>query len=227
MTGVKTMKFQIEIDHRENDERIQEAAYYYKSKGDTVKVKELLVGDYVFNNQVAFEYKTMNDFIQSVESGRVFNQAIDQTTNYHYHFVIIVASDKEKEEYLDGFDEEAYVFGWDNYDGAIARLNTFTTVKECSTEKRAIRFMRQQARKCLDNKKIVKRLKQKTDNPAFNWLALVKHIGDDTAELIVENKDLYSLTDLLELDNNSLQEIKGIGSKTAGIVMRSIKGKRR
>ena len=169
----------------------------------------------------------MNDFIQSVESGRVFNQAIDQTTNYPYHFVIIVASDKEKQEYLDGFDEEAYVFGWDNYDGAIARLNTFTTVKECSTEKRAIRFMRQQARKCLDNKKVIKRLKQKTDNPAFNWLALVKHIGDDTAELIVENKDLYSLTDLLNLDNNSLQEIKGIGSKTAGIVMRSIKGTKR
>ena len=87
--------------------------------------------------------------------------------------------------------------------------------------------MRQQARKCLDNKKVIKRLKQKTDNPAFNWLALVKHIGDDTAELIVENKDLYSLTDLLELDNNSLQEIKGIGSKTAGIVMRSIKGTKR
>ena len=208
MTGAKTMKFQVEIDHRENDERIQEAAYYYKSKGDDVKVKELLVGDYVFNNQV-------------------FNQAIDQSSQYPYHFVIIVASDNEKEEYLDGFDEEAYVFGWDNYDGAIARLNTFTTVKECSTEERAIRFMRQQARKCLDNKKVVKRLKQKTDNPAFNWLALVKHIGDDTAELIVENKNLYSLTDLLELDNNSLQEIKGIGSKTAGIVMRSIKGKRR
>ncbi|MBQ2635358.1 MAG: hypothetical protein IJG09_01455 [Methanobrevibacter sp.] len=219
------MKFQIEIDHRENDERIQEAAYYYKTKGDTVKVKELLVGDYVFNNQVAFEYKTMNDFIQSVESGRVFNQCIDQSMNFAFHFVIIVASDYEKHE---AFDDTSWPeFTWENYEGAKARLNTYTTVIECSSQNQAIRFMRTQARKCLDGKHVVKRLKQKTDNPAFNWLALVKHIGDDTAELIVESKDLYSLEDLFALDNNSLQEIKGIGSKTAGIVMRSIKGKRR
>ena len=219
-------KFNIEIDHREHDERIQEAAYYYKSKGDAVTVKELLVGDYVFNNQVCFEYKSLNDFVKSVESNRVFNQAIDQTSNFPYHFVIIVASDDEKNDYFDGFDDEPYVFGWNNYEGAIARLNTFTTVKECNSQKRAIRFMRQQARKCLDNKHVVKRLKQKTDNPAFNYLAGTKHIGDDTAALIVDNLDLHDLNDLLDVDNNSLQEIHGIGSKTAGIVMRAINRKK-
>lgn len=220
------MKFQIEIDHREHDDRIRKAAYYYKTEGDDVKVKELLVGDYVFNNQVTFEFKTLNDFVQSVESGRVFNQAIDQTSTYPYHFVVICASDMEKHEYLDGFDEEAYVFGWDNYDGAIARLNTFTTVKECSTEERAIKFMRQQARKCLDGKHVVKRLKQKTDNPAFNYLTLIKHVGDDTAELIIDNTGASTLEDLLNLNNNTLQGIKGIGSQKAGIVMRAIKGQR-
>jgi len=222
----KIKNFNIQIDHREHDDRIRKAACYYKSKQDNVTVKELLVGDYIFNNQVCFEYKTLTDFIDSVESKRIFNQAIDQTTNFPYHFVIVVASDLEKHEMFDGFDGEAYVFGWDNYDGAIARLNTFTTVKECSTEERAIKFMRQQSRKCLDNKHVVKRLKQKTDNPAFNYLALTKHIGDDTAELIVDNLGLYDLDDLLKLDNNTLQEIKGIGSKTAGIVMRAINRKR-
>ena len=197
----KIKNFKIQIDYHEYDERIQEAAYYYKSKGDTVSVKELLVGDYVLNNQVCFEYKTLNDFVGSVESNRVFNQAIDQTSSFPYHFVIIVASDDEKNDYFDGFDDEPYVFGWDNYEGAIARLNTFTTVKECSTQKRAIRFMRQQARKCLDNKHVVKRLNQKTDNPAFNYLALIKHIGDDTAALIVDNLDVYDLDDLLKVDN--------------------------
>ena len=53
----------------------------------------------------------------------------------------------------------------------------------------------------------------------------VKHIGDDTAELIVNALDVYDLDDLLNLNNNELQEIKGIGSKTAGIVMRAIKRK--
>ena len=217
------MGFTIKIDHREHDERIQKAAHYYKSKGDNVTVKELLIGDYVFNNQVCFEYKTMRDFIQSVESGRVFNQAIDQSTGFPYHFVIIVASDYEKHEYFDGFDGEAYVFGWDNYDGAISRLNTFTTVKECSTEERAIKYMRQQARKCLDNKHVIKRLKTKTDNPAFNYLTLIKHVGDDTAELIVDNLGISTLDELLHLTNNDLQAIKGIGSQKAGIVIRAIR----
>ena len=86
--------------------------------------------------------------------------------------------------------------------------------------------MRIQARKCLDGKHVVKRLAQKTDNPSFNYLVGVKHIGDDTAELIVDALDVHDLDDLLNLDNNKLQEIKGIGSKTAGIVMRAIKRKR-
>ena len=86
--------------------------------------------------------------------------------------------------------------------------------------------MRQQARKCLDNKHVIKRLKQKTDNPAFNYLAITKHIGDDTAALIVDSLGVFDLDDLLKLTNNELQEIKGIGSKTAGIVMRAIKRKK-
>ena len=83
--------------------------------------------------------------------------------------------------------------------------------------------MRQQARKCLDNKKVVKRLKQKTDNPAFNWLMNIKHINDVKAKLIVDNLELETLEDVLNITNNDLQKINGIGSKTAGIVMKSIK----
>ena len=218
-------KFHVEIDHREHIDRIKNAGIYYESKGDKVKVKELLIGDYVFNNQVAFEWKSLKDFIQSVINGRVFNQAYDQSVSFPYHFVIICASDREKHEYFDGFDDEPYVFGWNNYEGAIARLNTFTTVKECSTEERAIKYMRTQTRKCLDNKQIIKRLKTKTDNPAFNYLSLIKNVGDETAELIVDNLELYSLDDLLNITNNDLQAIHGIGSRKAGIVMRAIKGK--
>ena len=129
---MKQKNFKIEIDFREHIDRIKKAGIYYESKGDNVTVKELLIGDYVFNNQVAFEWKSLKDFIQSVMSGRVFNQAYDQSVSFQYHFVIICASDREKHEYFDGFDDDHDVFGWNNYEGAIARLNTFTTVKECS-----------------------------------------------------------------------------------------------
>ena len=220
---MKIKNFNILMDHRENTPRLEEAKQYYKNQGDNVQIKELLIGDYIFNNQVVFEYKTLEDFIKSVKESRVFNQAIDQTKAFPYHFVIIVAS--EKELYDQFHDAEWPEFTWQQYKGAIARLNTYTTVIEASTEHQAIMFMRIQARKCLDNKRVVKRLPQKTDNPAFNYLMGVKHIGDDTAELIVNALDVYDLDDLLHLNNNKLQEIKGIGSKTAGIVMRSIKRK--
>ncbi|MBQ8017557.1 MAG: hypothetical protein IJ258_05555 [Methanobrevibacter sp.] len=222
---MKIKNFNILMDHRENTPRLEKAKQYYKNQGDNVQIKELLIGDYIFNNQVVFEYKTLEDFIKSVKESRVFNQAIDQTKTFPYHFVIIVAS--EKELYDQFHDAEWPEFTWQQYKGAIARLNTYTTVIEASTEHQAIMFMRIQARKCLDNKRVVKRLPQKTDNPAFNYLMGVKHIGDDTAELIVDNLDVYDLEDLLNLDNNKLQDVKGIGSKTAGIVMRAIKRKRK
>jgi len=214
----------VEIDHRENTPRIIKAKEYYTQQGDTVQVKELLIGDYIFDNKVVIEYKSILDFIQSVESQRVFNQCVDQT-RFPYHFVIIVASDYEKHELFD--DAEWPEFTWAHYHGAIARLNTFTTVIEKSTQSEAITFMRTQAQKCLDNKHVIKRLQQKTDNPAFNWLSIIKHIGDDTAELIVDSLNLYTLDDLLNIDNNKLQSIKGIGSQKAGIVMRSIKNARK
>lgn len=214
----------VQIDHRENTPRIIKAKEYYAQQGDTVQVKELLIGDYIFDNQVVVEYKTLNDFVKSVKEQRVFNQCIDQTV-FPYHFVIIVASDYEKHTMFD--DAEWPEFTWANYEGALARLNTYTTVIEKSTQAQAIRFMRTQAKKCLDGKHAVKRLQQKTDNPAFNYLLNVKHIGDDTAKLIVDNLDVYDLEDLLNLDNNKLQDVKGIGSKTAGIVMRAIKRKRK
>jgi ERCC4-type nuclease len=217
---------EIVLDNREKHSRIENAKKYYENLGDIVSVKELPFGDYIFENKVVFEYKTLSDFIQSVKSGRVFNQAIDQSTVFPYHFVIVVSSIGERKVYFKKlrftgnpnlyFDEKKFI-------GAISRLNTFTTVLQANNETEAFMFMRSQARKCLDNKQIVKRLETKTDNPAFNFLMNIKHISDTKAKLIVENLDLYSLEDLLNVTNNDLQGIKGIGSQTSGIIMKALK----
>lgn len=213
------------VDNREKHSRIEHARKYYEKLGDTVTVKELPFGDYLFENQVVIEFKTLSDFIQSVKSNRVFNQAIDQSSVFKYHFVIVVSSAGERKVYFKKlqhignhmyFDEKQFI-------GAISRLNTFTTVLQANNETEAFLFMRSQARKCLDNKHIVKRLEQKTDNPAFNFLMNIKHISDTKAKLIVENLNLYSLQDLLEVTNDDLQGINGIGSKTSGIIMKALK----
>lgn len=216
----------IKIDNREKHSRIEHATEYYTKLGDMVHVQELPFGDYIFDDQVVFEYKTLQDFIKSVQSQRVFNQAIDQSTVFKYHFVIVVSTDRERRGYfnkLKHLGNSKLYFDNNKYIGSIARLNTFTTVIQASNEKEAFTYMRSQARKCLDNKHIVKRLESKTDNPCFNWLMNIKHISDVKAELIVKELELETLTDLLNITNNDLQAINGIGSTTAGIVMKSIR----
>lgn len=220
------MGFYIKVDNREKHSRQENAKEYYTQLGDEVHIQELPFGDYIFDDQVVFEYKTLSDFVKSVQNQRVFNQAIDQSTTYKFHFVIVVSTERERRGYFNKLkhlgNRDLY---FDNYKyiGAIARLNTFTTVIQASTEKEAFVYMRSQARKCLDNKHVVKRLETKTNNPCFNFLMNIKHISDVKAELIVKELELETLTDLLNVTNNDLQAIKGIGSQTAGIIMKSIK----
>jgi len=216
----------VQIDNREKHSRIEHATEYFEHYGDIVEVKELPFGDYIFEKQVVIEFKTLVDFVKSVQSQRVFNQAIDQSTVFPYHFVIIVSTDRERRGYFNKlkhlgntdlyFDEKKYI-------GAISRLNTYTTVIQATHEKEAFLYMRSQARKCLDNKHVVKRLETKTDNPAFNFLMNIKHISDVKAETIVDGLELYTLEDLLNVTNNELQSLDGIGSGTAGIIMKAIK----
>lgn len=217
------------IDDREKKSRIKHATKYFKEQGDKVKVAHLEIGDYIINNKVVFEFKQLPDFVQSVKSRRVFNQAIDQSQNFPYHFVVVVSTDRQRRAYFNKLTYSGWKGGYfdeDQYIGAICRLNTYTTVIEADYEKMAFKYMRAQARKCLDNKHVVKRLETKTDNPAFNWLMNIKHISDNTAELLVDNFDLFDLDSLYSLDYKSMQEVKGIGEETARIVMNSIKRRR-
>lgn len=216
----------VEIDYREKHSRIEHATKYYESLNDKVSIKNLSFGDFIFEKQVVVEYKSLPDFVASVKSQRVFRQCIEQSTVFPYHFCIIVASERERRGY---FNKLRYIgnrtlyFDDKQYFGAISRLNTYTTVLQANNELEAFKFMRAQARKCLDNKHIVKRLQEKTDNPAFNWLMNIKHISDTKAELIVNELGLETLQDLLKVTNNDLQGIKGIGSQTSGIIMKSIR----
>ena len=75
------MPLKVTIDTREQN-RIQSAKTYYEKQGLDVEVAELPIGDYIFTNEtdsVVFEFKLISDFVSSIQSGRVFNQAINQT----------------------------------------------------------------------------------------------------------------------------------------------------
>ena len=125
---------QVIIDHREQN-RVEKAKTYYESEGLEVTVEELPVGDYMFTDgtdKVVFEYKEVNDFITSINDGRVFNQAINQAEEFNHHFVVIRGTESERAKYL-AISKNYRTVTLYQYLGAIASLNRYTTVLEVYT----------------------------------------------------------------------------------------------
>ena len=215
----------ITIDSREQS-RIDSATQYYEKQGHTVTVTELPIGDYLFDNQVCFEYKTIPDFITSIQDGRVFNQAINMTENYDYHYIIIQGDEHTRSRSI-GMSKNYIPVNITQYLGAIASLNRFTTVIESYNPlvEEAYYRMLVTAKKALQDKPIVKKFPRKHKNPAFNYLCYcIYGINSKKAKIITDTYELKSLNDLLQLTTEDLQNIEGIGEKTAKNIIEAIHG---
>ena len=208
------------IDAREQDRIKSATRYYEKELKLDVSVEELPVGDYIFTNgtnKVCFEFKEINDFITSISNHRVFNQAINMAEEFDYHYVVIRGTESERAKYL-AISKNYQTVTVFQYLGAIASLNRYTTVIESYTPyiNEAYYRMYIQAKKCLQNKPIVKRFNRKNKNPALNYLCHdIYGINYKRAKLIVDTYELESLTDLQRLTIEDLCEIEGIGENTA------------
>ena len=206
----------VQISDKEQN-RIPEATKYFQSLGLETEVTNLQYGDYVFNDQVAFEYKTMSDFIASIQDHRVFNEAINQAENYDYHYVIIHGNEHDRTKCLAMTRNYVPVTIF-QFHGSIASINRYSTVIECYSPyiNEAFYKMYIQAKKDLSTKPIVKKFDRKTKNNAFNWLCYCNYgINAKKADLIVKELDLKTLSDLQELTIEQLTSIKGIGESTA------------
>lgn len=213
------------MDSREQ-KRINRAKDYFTDNPDlktkyNVIQKELSTGDFVFNDKVVFEYKTQSDFISSIVDGRVFNEAIKQSETYPYHFVIIQGTNRDRREALN----YAGSFTIEQYYGAIARLNTYTTViQSTGLEEDAFYQMHVQAKKCLDGKDIkIKHFDVKSGNPAFNALCYcLDDVADTRAKEIVNHLNLKTWSDVYHLTRQDLIKVPGIGSKLSKSIINQI-----
>lgn len=220
----------VQIDNREQD-RIKSATQYYEEQGLEVSVEELEIGDYIFsdgNNEVVFEFKLTSDFIASILDNRVFNQSINMAENYDYSFVIIHGDlyTRSKCIAMSRNYREVNLF---QYIGAISSLNRYVTVLQCYNPfiNESYYTMMKQAQKCLQDKPIVKKFPRKHKNPAFNYLCYcIYGINSKKAKLITDTYELKSLNDLLQLTTEDLQNIEGIGEKTAENIIGAIHGNR-
>jgi len=218
----------VHISDKEQD-RIKTATEYYQQQGLEVEVKNLPIGDYIFidtnGKEVVFEFKTVSDFVSSIQDNRVFNEAINQAENFDYHYVIIQGDEHARAKALaiSKHYQEITYFG---YLGAIASLNRYTTVIESYSPfiQEAYYRMLITARKCLQNKPIVKKFNRKDKNPAFNYLCYcIYGLNAKRAKTITDTLQLQTLTDLQKITKEDLLQIQGIGENTAEKIIQSIK----
>ena len=67
-------------------------------KNVSVFVKRLSVGDYIVDNQLVFERKTLKDFARSIVDGRLFSQAIRLANSKYKSVLILEGTGKELTE---------------------------------------------------------------------------------------------------------------------------------
>lgn len=207
------------IDSREQS-RIPIAKQYYESQGLKVSVKELNTGDYLFNNKVVFEFKVWSDFMSSIIDGRLWNESMNQIENYEIHFVVIHGTNRDYQEAFqhNGLTDEMIT-------GAIARLLTYTKIiRGTGTIEDTFELMRVTAKKCLDNKTLVRQFGTKSVNPAFNVLAYcVDDIKGERAKSIVNFLGLNTIQDVCNLTYEQLVEVPGIGDVLANKILEAVK----
>ena len=204
--------------------RIKEAEKYFQELGLETSVENLQYGDYVFDGKVAFEYKSMSDFISSIQDKRVFNEAINQAENFDWHYVLIHGTESERAKYI-AMTKNYQPITIYQFHGSIASINRYSTVIECYTPfiREAFYKMYIQAKKDLSTKPIVKKYPRKNKNPAMNYLTYcVYGLNHKRAHDITTKLDLHTLEDLLHLDHKKLTSINGIGDKLADRILNTI-----
>lgn len=217
------------IDSREK-ERIPYAKRFF-DKYEPIAV-ELETGDYMFENRdtdeaVIFEYKTMKDFIGSISDGRIWEQVKRMNDEFDWGFIVIEGTieDLERENKRRMLQKNTgRPFSLNQFYGAIARLNCYTTVTLCHNQAQAFNYMEKQMLKIFDDTPLTKHFKSDADNSALNYLNCINGIGFKTGKLIVDEFNIKSLNDLLTVvENEDLTSINGIGKKTEEIIRRMIK----
>ena len=217
---------QVIIDARERD-RIQSATKYFNEQGLTVSVKELEIGDYIFtdgNNEVVFEFKLISDFITSIQDHRVFNQSVEMDESYDFSLLYIHGDSHTRSKCI-AMSRNYREVNLFQYIGAICSLNRYVTVLQVNSPfiNESYYTMMTQAKKCLQNKPIVKKFEKKHKNTAFNYLCYcVYGLNHKRAQDIVTTLDLHTLEDLLYLKHEHLTKVPGIGSKLSEKIIDSI-----
>lgn len=214
------MKLTIDSREQNNPVRYQQCKDHFENLGYTVQTEQLPTGDYIFNDQVVFEFKTWPDFMSSITDGRLWNESQKQMEHYRLHFVVLHGTNRDYQEAFqhNGLEDKMIA-------GAIARLLTYTKIiRGTGTLTDTFELMRVTAEKCLDNKTLTRQFGTKSINPAFNVLAYtVDDIKGERAKAIVNHLKLKTIQDVCNLTYEQLISVPGIGDILANKILKAIK----
>ena len=223
---------EIIIDSREQGEkhslgtRKDRAYTHYQELGCTPSIQQLEYGDYLFNNETVFEYKTIADLMSSIRDKTVFEEVANQTRHYNYSYLIIVGSIDHYIEHM--FDVHRIYEHWDGnyhaweancykrYYGGLRRLRCYCNIIHCPSEQQAFDEMLLQANKCAHPKYYggTKRAVKGSDI-ILHMLCGCGNISIKKAERVKETLQLWSVDDLMMCSVDDFKLVKGIGGKTA------------
>jgi len=84
------------VDDRESKSEV--IKFLSETKNVSVDIKRLSLGDYLVDNRLMFERKTMNDFALSIIDGRLFSQAIRLASSKYNSVLLLEGTGKELTE---------------------------------------------------------------------------------------------------------------------------------
>ena len=212
--GNKVMK--VIVDSRETSQRKKKAEKIF----DEIVIKQLEYGDYVYKD-TGVEFKTVSDFISSVKSKRMQNQAVGLRENYNHHYVIIYG---DVQKTLRQLYRTRHPFSVNQFLGALASISQITHVLHVDNEMQAFRLTRKLFEKSTDNKnRLVRKPTNNHKNKIVTVLTIIGNINTKRAEQLVNELDIKTVEDLLGLTYEDITSLKGFGDKTAKNILAYLK----
>lgn len=204
------------VDSRETSKRKKKAEKIF----DEIVIKQLEYGDYVYKD-TGVEFKTVSDFISSVKSKRMQNQAVGLRENYNHHYVVIYG---DVQKTLRQLYRTRHPFSVNQFLGALASISQITHVLHVDNEMQAFRLTRKLFEKSTDNKnRLVRKPTSNHKNKIVTVLTIIGNINTKRAEQLVNELDIKTVEDLLGLTYEDITSLKGFGDKTAKNILAYLK----
>lgn len=212
------------IDSREK--LAKRAKEWFEKKGYDVEIKQLQVGDYLFEGGTAFEKK----YTDITNIPDVLTKATELRLAYPHPYLIVMDD-------IQSTIQKKYAYGGQPMhvaENMMIGMYGSLAVRGvpplfAHNEEFMYRLMDSIARKHLDGKDRIDEFKidafrvKTSDDYTFALYLNLPHVGEDTAEKLIE---LYpSIVDLIKAKPEDLQEIDGIGKKTANDIYDALRGK--